>query len=64
MAENEPSEDMFRRILVNQRAIMEQNQKILQQQEQARVEERERAAIRQEKIPLILKVGHAISQYF
>jgi hypothetical protein len=48
MAENEPSEDMFRRILVNQRAIMEQNQKILQQQEQARVEER---PLRTKKFP-------------
>ena len=56
MGENAPSEDMFRQILINQRAIMEQNQKNLQQQEQTRNEQRESAAIAQEKIPLILKV--------
>ena len=60
MAEETVNEDMMRRLLVNQRAIMEQNQKILQQQQKIMDEERERGNISRHKVPLILKVSNNI----
>jgi hypothetical protein len=56
MAGNASTDDMMRRIIVNQRTIMEQNQKILRQQHRANEEERERGLLVRDKIPLDLKV--------
>ncbi len=56
MAEHIPSEEMMRRIIQNERTIMEQNQKRLQQHRQSIDEERERSLLRHDKIPLELKV--------
>ena len=51
MNENFSNDEMMKRILVNQRAIMEQNQKILQKQQEAMEQERERQVVARDKIP-------------
>jgi hypothetical protein len=56
MAENASTDDMMRRIIVNQRTIMKQNQKILQQLHQVNEEEREIGLLIRDKILLNLKV--------
>ena len=52
MNENFSNDEMMKWILVNQRAIMEQNQKILQKQQQAMEQKRERQVLARDKIPL------------
>lgn len=51
------NEEVMRKILQNQRLIMEQNAKILQQQERAREEDNESNRIARDKVPLIVKVS-------
>ena len=63
MAQNTMNEEMMKRILYNQRMIMDQNQKILQQQEEAKQEERERGRLARDKVPLIVKVNFVISLF-
>ena len=65
MAEQVPrDEEMLRRIIHNQRMILEQNEKLLQQQRQSIDEERERGLLRHDKIPLELKVCPYFFLYF
>ena len=63
MNENFSNDEMMKRILVNQRAIMEQSQKILQKQQQAMEQERERQVVARDKIPLALKVSVTYSSF-
>ena len=55
------NEEVMRKILQNQRLIMEQNAKILQQQERAREEDNESNRIARDKVPFIIKVSTANS---
>ena len=53
MVENMSSDEVFRRVLSNQRALMEQTQKILAQQDAVKKQQKNCTV---EKVPLILKV--------
>ena len=57
------NEDVMKKILQNQRHIMEQNSKILQQHAETREENRETTRISRDKVPLIVKVSTTNTDY-